>query len=144
MTNSIDDLDLKILDLLKQDSRMPFSEIAEKLNKAEPTIRKRVRRLTQEGIIERFTIKTSDKLKEEKIQSFIRLKVTEASLSTIIEQLQKFEEVKEIYHISGAYRLLIKFEVENLEQVNDFIEDSIRSIQGIKTVENTLVIKRTK
>ncbi|MHA1315051.1 MAG: Lrp/AsnC ligand binding domain-containing protein, partial [Candidatus Helarchaeota archaeon] len=74
----------------------------------------------------------------------IRLKITEGQLKKIVERLNELNEVKEIYHVSGAYRLLIKFQVDNFESINDFIEESIRSIPGIKTVENTLVIRRDK
>ena len=57
----IDKLDKRIIDILRKDSRCPFVEIAEKLGVSEGTIRSRVRKMTDEGIIKGFTIRTSSK-----------------------------------------------------------------------------------
>ncbi|HXZ23834.1 MAG TPA: AsnC family transcriptional regulator, partial [Methanomassiliicoccales archaeon] len=57
----IDHLDERIIEILKKDSRKPFVEIAEELKVSEGTIRSRVRKLFEEGVIQSFTIKTSSK-----------------------------------------------------------------------------------
>ena len=57
----IDNLDKKIIELLKKDSRCPFVEIANQLGVSEGTVRSRVHKMVEEGIIRGFTIKTSSK-----------------------------------------------------------------------------------
>jgi len=52
----MDIIDQKILELLKENSRMSFNEISENINKTEATVRRRVKKLLEEGIIKRFTV----------------------------------------------------------------------------------------
>lgn len=52
----LDDTDLNILELLAEDSRRPYSEIADKVGVSPPTVSDRVDRLEEIGVIERFTL----------------------------------------------------------------------------------------
>ena len=54
----MDDLDRQILTILRRDSRTPYTEIADRVGTSEGTVRNRVERLIDEGIIERFTVAT--------------------------------------------------------------------------------------
>ena len=54
----MDDLDREILTILRRDSRTPYTEIADHVGTSEGTVRNRVERLVDEGIIERFTVAT--------------------------------------------------------------------------------------
>ena len=52
----MDIVDLKILELLKENSRMSFNDISQNVGKTEATIRRRVKKLTEDGIIKKFTM----------------------------------------------------------------------------------------
>ena len=67
----IDHLDDKIIEILKKDSRRPFVEIANELKVSEGTIRSRVKKLFEEGVIQSFTIKTSSK----NVKALIEVKI---------------------------------------------------------------------
>ena len=67
----IDHLDERIIEILKKDSRRPFVEIADELKVSEGTIRSRVRKLLEEGVIQSFTIKTSSK----NVKAIIEVKI---------------------------------------------------------------------
>ena len=54
----MDDLDRRILSILRRDSRAPYTQIADRVDTSEGTVRNRVERLVEEGIIERFTVAT--------------------------------------------------------------------------------------
>ncbi len=54
----MDDLDRQILDILRRDARTPYTEIASQVGTSEGTVRNRVERLTEDGVIERFTVST--------------------------------------------------------------------------------------
>ena len=55
--SNLDEIDTKILELLEEDARRSFTEMAEKLKVSESSIRKRVSALQKEGVIKKFTIK---------------------------------------------------------------------------------------
>jgi len=54
----MDDLDRQILDELRRDARTPYTEIADRIGTSEGTVRNRVDRLVEDGVIERFTVST--------------------------------------------------------------------------------------
>ena len=54
----MDDLDRRILSILRRDARTPYTEIADRVGTSEGTVRNRVDRMTDEGVIERFTVAT--------------------------------------------------------------------------------------
>lgn len=54
--SSVDDIDKQILDLLNDDARRPYSEIADKVGVSPPTVSDRVERLQEKGVIDQFTI----------------------------------------------------------------------------------------
>jgi len=56
LPKKIDLIDLKIIEELKNNSRISFNEISKKIDKTEATVRRRVKKLTEDGVIKRFTI----------------------------------------------------------------------------------------
>ncbi len=54
----MDDLDREILSILRRDARTPYTEIADRVGTSEGTVRNRVERLVDDGVIERFTVAT--------------------------------------------------------------------------------------
>ncbi len=57
----IDNIDIKIIDQLKENGRLPFNRIANIIGISEATIRRRLKRMSDEGIIKKFTIILSEK-----------------------------------------------------------------------------------
>ena len=80
----IDHLDDKIIEILKKDSRRPFVEIANELEVSEGTIRSRVKKLFEEGVIQAFTIKTSSK----NVKALVEVKIdVNVNTSEIADQI---------------------------------------------------------
>ena len=70
----LDPTDAKIISMLQKDGRRSFSEIAEAVNRTEVTIRRRVKKLQDEGYIKRFTVVLDPLKMGRKIRAVIRLK----------------------------------------------------------------------
>ncbi|MHA1145123.1 MAG: Lrp/AsnC family transcriptional regulator [Candidatus Helarchaeota archaeon] len=71
----IDDLDLEILRKLKEDSRVPFTKLAEILKIPDTTVHFRVKKLREMGIIQKFTISISPKNLEYDLLSMIKIRI---------------------------------------------------------------------
>ncbi len=77
----MDNLDRRILDILRRDARTPYTEIAAQVGTSEGTVRNRVDRLTEEGIIERFTISTRTGNIKAMIEVSVKVNVNTTSIS---------------------------------------------------------------
>ena len=115
----IDHLDENIIEILKKDSRKPFVEIADELKVSEGTIRSRVRKLFDEGVIQSFTIKTSSK----NVKAIIEVKIdVNVNTSEVANQIAKFDGVSEVFEVTGEEDIVAIIDVTSSPQLNDIIE----------------------
>ncbi|MFW9969114.1 MAG: Lrp/AsnC family transcriptional regulator [Candidatus Odinarchaeota archaeon] len=134
----MDIIDQKILELLEQDSRMSFSEIAETINKTEATVRRRVKKLQDEGIIQKFTI-DYDIDTGQKVHATIKIEPDFKDIKRILKELSNIEEISKIWRLSGDCGLLLKVDLPSIENFNPLIEEKISQIGGIKIIETCFI-----
>jgi len=102
----MDVIDIKILEELKNDSRMSFNEISDRIGKTEATVRRRVKKLIEDGIIKRFTIDYEIDTKP-KIYATIKIEPDFKEIKRILSELTHIEEITSIWRLSGDCGLLI-------------------------------------
>jgi Lrp/AsnC family transcriptional regulator, regulator for asnA, asnC and gidA len=133
----IDHLDDKIIEILKKDSRRPFVEIANELEVSEGTIRSRVKKLFEEGIIQAFTIKTSSK----NVKALVEVKIdVNVNTSEIADQIASFEGVSEVYEVTGEEDIVAIIDVTSSLQLNEIIE-RIRRFDNVESTRTRLILK---
>ncbi|MCG7845149.1 MAG: Lrp/AsnC family transcriptional regulator [Methanomassiliicoccales archaeon] len=133
----IDHLDDKIIEILKKDSRRPFVEIANELEVSEGTIRSRVKKLFEEGIIRAFTIKTSSK----NVKALVEVKIdVNVNTSEIADQIASFQGVSEVYEVTGEEDIVAIIDVTSSPQLNEIIE-RIRRYDNVESTRTRLILK---
>lgn len=133
----IDHLDDKIIDILKKDSRKPFVEIANELNVSEGTIRSRVKKLFEDGVIQSFTIKTSSK----NVKAIIEIKINvNVNTSDVSAKISKFEGVSEVFEVTGEEDVVAIIDVTSSPQLNEIIE-RIRRFDNVQSTRTRLILK---
>ncbi|UCC19819.1 MAG: Lrp/AsnC family transcriptional regulator, partial [Promethearchaeota archaeon] len=123
----MDIVDLKILELLKDNSRMSFNEISQNVGKTEATIRRRVKRLTEDGIIKKFTIDYTIDNKP-RTRATVKVEPDFKEIKRILNELLEIEEITNIWRLSGDCGLFMKVEIESIEKFNPLIEEKISQI----------------
>jgi len=134
----MDIVDLKILELLKANSRMSFNEISHSVGKTEATVRRRVKKLTEEGIIRKFTIDYAIDNKP-RTRATVKVEPDFKEIKRILKELLEIEEITNIWRLSGDCGLFMKVEIPSIEQFNPLIEEKISQIKGIKIVETCFI-----
>ena len=133
----IDHLDDKIIEILKKDSRRPFVEIANELEVSEGTIRSRVKKLFEEGIIQAFTIKISNK----NVKALVEVKINvNVNTFDIANQIASFEGVSEVYEVTGEEDIVAIIDVTSSPQLNAIIE-RIRRYENVESTRTRLILK---
>ncbi|MCH2206845.1 MAG: Lrp/AsnC family transcriptional regulator [Lentisphaerales bacterium] len=136
-------LDWDIIKELQLNGREPNSSIAKKLNVTEGTIRQRVKKLLEAGVL-----RVSGQLNPEFLEShqmvLMGVNIKESSkLQTIFDELSNLDEVHSVAITSGRYDLFIQVMVNNNLGLVDFLTDSLAAIEGISQTE-TFVLLKTK
>ncbi|MCK4285900.1 MAG: Lrp/AsnC family transcriptional regulator, partial [Candidatus Lokiarchaeota archaeon] len=106
----MDIVDIKILELLKENSRTSFNDISQVVGKTEATVRRRVKKLTEDGIIKRFTIDYSIDNKP-RTRATVKADLDFKEIKRIIKELLEIEEITNIWRLSGDCGLFIKVEI---------------------------------
>lgn len=140
----LDEINLKIIDILTRDASRPFVEIAKELEISDATVHMRVRRLVAAGIIRRFTIATDSRLLGYDHLAFMGINIREGSADEVTARLSKFDEILEIHEIHGRFDLLLKIRARSLEEMRDIVVNKVRRLPQITEAELTTVLKTIK
>jgi DNA-binding Lrp family transcriptional regulator len=134
----MDEIDEKILKLLKDHARMTYVEIGEQVNLSEGAVRNRVQSLVSNGIIKKFTIEVAN---TSKIRSLTMISV-EPSTPTfaVSKEVQKLIGVERIYEVTGEYDIITVVSHQNIEGINQCIED-IRKVKGVVKTNSVIVLR---
>ena len=135
----MDEKDKRILEMLIEDSRRPYREIAEEIDLSESTVRKRVIKLQEEGVIEKFTIKVCRE-DERCIMAFITvIPKNESEIKELLRETQVVPQCEEVYFLAGECGVLIKVSVPEINELDALIE-SFRGRSDVKSVERVCVV----
>jgi Lrp/AsnC family transcriptional regulator for asnA, asnC and gidA len=136
---SLDLLDLKIIKCLNDDGRCTYRVMAEEAGVSEATVKNRIDKLMEEGVIKKFTVIMDYHKLGRAIKAFIGLKVQPAKLQEIVQVIEKNPDVHVLYRTSGDVDLLIEVIFEQMEDLNGFLEKEL-ALEGILGTVVTIVI----
>ena len=131
----IDSVDRKILAFLKEDARMPYTEIAKKLIVSGGTIHQRVNKMTEAGIIKGSKVVIDYKELGFDVTTLLGIHLKSAKdQNSVVAQLETFNEVTEVYYTTGTYALIVKVQTKTIKHFHEFL---ITKLQAIKEVQST-------
>jgi Lrp/AsnC family transcriptional regulator for asnA, asnC and gidA len=136
---SIDQLDMRIIGSLTGDARKPYKKIAQELGVSDSTVRKRINRMIEDGIIKEFTVLLDYHALGRIIKAFIGLRVQPPRLKGIVEHLQENPDVQVLYRTTGDVDLFVEVIFKDMEELNGFLESEL-SLDGITGTVVTVVI----
>lgn len=135
----MDDKDKEIIKLLKDDARAGYGELGEKVGLSEGAVRKRIKTLTDEGVIRKFTVKISI---AEGAQAITLLTANPACpTQEVSKKIQAIPNVETTYEVSGEFDIVAVISGMNMTEVNECIE-KIRMVEGIVKT-NTMIVLRS-
>jgi DNA-binding Lrp family transcriptional regulator len=132
----MDDLDRRILSILRRDARTPYTEIADRVGTSEGTVRNRVDRMTEEGIIERFTVTTRTGNVKAMIEISVEMNVDTAAVG---ERMVEWEEVDFVWQVSGEEDVVLVVDAVDTRAVNELISQA-REMDEVKSTKTRLIL----
>jgi len=136
------EIDKKILDLLKNNAKIKYTKIAELLNISETGVRKIIKKLEKEGIIQKYTIEIDYKKLGLNV-SLIGLDVEANKLLSVIEKLKEVKNVNKIYVTSGDHDIIVEFIYKDQEELNNFVK-TMEKTEGVIRVCPAIIVNEIK
>lgn len=134
MVDVLDKIDVRLLEELKHNSRENIASLSKKLGIPRTTVHYRIKKLLEEGIIEKFTIKPNYKKLNLGTTAFILARYDPAAGLTqreVAERISQIEWIYEVHIIAGEWDLLIKVRAPSAEDIGKIVVDKLREIKGI-------------
>lgn len=134
-----DELDLKILALLKDDAKQKYSDMAELLKLSAPAVHARVKKLEQAGIISSYGIEIDAAKIDLKLCAFIRIITEGVTCGEVHAQLASMPEIEELHSVAGEECLLAKVRCQDSEALSRLL-DRARKVHGIRKTITSVVL----
>jgi len=140
----LDEINLKIIDILSKDSSTRFVEIARKIGISDATVHMRVRRLIATRIIHKFTISVNNNRIGYHHLAFMGINVEPGFAEEVVLGLSNVETVLEIHEMHGRFDLILKVRAKDLDELRDVVVNKIRTLPHILEIELMTVLKSRK
>lgn len=132
----LDELDYQILEILINDSRAPYLEIARMCHVSGGTIHVRMKKMEDMGIIKgtKLLINTS-KLGYD-VCCFVGVYLDKSSsFSSVVEEMEKIKEIVELHYTTGEYSIFIKVICKSISHLQDLLLNKIHVINGVERTD---------
>jgi Lrp/AsnC family transcriptional regulator, regulator for asnA, asnC and gidA len=141
-TAFLDAANRAIIEALQRDGRQPYGAIAEEVGLSEAAVRRRVQRLRESGIMQIVAVTDPLQLGFTR-QAMVGLSV-EGDVRRVAEKLIALPEVDYVVMCAGSFDILAEIVCEDDERLLHVLNDSVRSIPGVRATETFLYLKLVK
>ena len=132
---NIDETSLKILGLLQENVRMSFTEIGQKIGMTSSSVKERVQRMEESGIIDKYSVKINNDKFGYPITAITLWKCADAYIpkeQMLVDILKKYPQVLEVLRITGKNDFMVKFCAKTMEECKE-ITDKLGRYGQIET-----------
>ena len=137
--HKVDNLDIKILSILQEDSRKSFQEIARELVVSGGTIHVRMNRLKELGIVNGSRIMLDYPKLGFDVTTFIGINLHNAGDSAaVLAKLKEMDEITEVHYTTGSYSLFIKAILQSTLGLKTFLVEKLQLIEEIQSTETLI------
>lgn len=151
LASPMDDLNRAIVDLLQEDGRLPFNEIAKALKVSEGTVRNRVNWMKRSGMLRIVAVADPAAIRY-KADAFLGIKAAgRATPKKLAERFAVYPEVVYILWVSGRFDLLVEVVCDSEEDFQAFLENrcfgqadiaQLEVMTGLAMYKNQFLLKR--
>lgn len=134
----VDEIDQRILSILRENGRASYTEIARRIGLSEAAVRKRISSLIRRGVIRRFSIEYT---LDGEVRALVLVK-TAPPMKTpeVAEMIRGLEGVEAVFEVTGEYDIAALVRGMGIGYINRCI-DSIRSIQGVVSTYTMIILR---
>jgi len=144
MSMQLDGVDVQIIEILQADGRVMYKDVAKKVGISLPTVRSRIRRLLELGVIKKFTVIVDPDKIFGKVRGIMLIQADPLSIEEAVSRLSSMKEVKEIYTTAGSSPIVLKVEVKDLAELGEFTSKKLSGISGVARYSILVITKTVK
>lgn len=140
----MDHKDKEIIEILSNDSRTPYTEIAKKLRLSESTIRKRIKALEEEGVIQKYSVVVNPAKVGYNTVAIVGLDVEPSKFLEVAAKITEFSEVKYVATSTGDHMIMFEIWTRDGKELTRIISEKIGKITGINRICPSIILEKLK
>jgi len=135
----LDDIDRRLIELLRANGRLPAAKLAASLGVSRGTVQNRIDRLVQGGVIGGFTIWLRSDIESDAVRALIALEVRSSDIKPVVAQLKRMPEVVRTFSTNGRWDLVAEIQTRDLAGLDAAITH-IRQVSGVSHSETSICL----
>lgn len=140
----IDKTDLKILEILVQDAKRPYSEVAKRAHVSVGTVHVRMNKLEEAGVVEKTTLKINYERLGFDITAFIGIYLQKSALyDQVLAKLRNIPEITSIHYTTGNYSMFVKIHCRDTNHLKEVLHDKMQQVEGIERTETMISLEES-
>ena len=142
LRNKLDDIDLKILDIITKNARIPFKDVAVEVGVSRAAIHQRVNRMIDLGVI----VGSGYHIDPKKVdfRTYIGIFLEKGGLfPEVVDHLRNIPEIVECHYTTGQYAIFIKVYAKDNEHLKSILSGQIQKIQGVSSTETFISLEES-
>lgn len=140
----IDNTDLRILEILMQDAKKPYTDVAKRVFVSQGTVHVRMSKLEEAGVVEKTTLKINYAKLGYDITAFIGIYLEKSALyESVLEKLKSIPEVTNIHYTTGNYSMFVKIHCRDTNHLKEVLHDKMQQVDGIERTETMISLEES-
>jgi DNA-binding Lrp family transcriptional regulator len=139
----MDDLDARLIALLRTDSRAPTAALAKALKVSRGTVQNRIDRLKGAGVLLGFTVRLAAEDHAHRIRALTTIVIEGGHMAAVLKALRGVPAVTAAHTTNGRWDLVAELETTDLPSFSTAL-DAIRDIDGVSATETSLLLKTVR
>jgi Lrp/AsnC family transcriptional regulator, regulator for asnA, asnC and gidA len=140
----IDNTDYKILEILRDDAKKPYTEVAKKVHVSQGTIHVRMSKMEEAGIIDKTTLKINYAKLGFDITAFIGIYLEKSALyEQVLAKLKEIPEITSIHYTTGNYSMFVKIYCRDTNHLKEVLHDKMQQVEGIERTETMISLEES-
>ncbi|MBA3692918.1 MAG: Lrp/AsnC family transcriptional regulator [Acidobacteria bacterium] len=139
----INEIDIKILNIVQQDARISNAEIARQVGLAPSAVLERVRKLEERGVIRGYAAEIDAAQVGFGLTAFVFVRTNECCSETD-KFLAEIPEVLEVHDVAGDDSYLLKVRAKNTEELARLLRERLKNVPNVASTKTTVVLQTIK
>ncbi len=139
----MDDLDRRLVALLRDNARTPTAVLAKQLKVSRGTVQNRLDRLQAAGTLLGYTIRLGDSDDAGRVRAMTTVQIEGGRMAAVVAALRAVPAIRAVHSTNGRWDLVAELDAPDLAEFSSAL-DAIRAVTGVVATESSLLLTTTR
>lgn len=140
---AVDDIDQRLIALLRNDARLPIAKLAAQAGISRATATARIEKLRRDGVIAGFTVVLQSNVETGGVKAITMIEIDGKQEEAVTRRLMGMPEVRQLHTTNGRWDIVAEIEALGIADLDDLLR-AIRQIDGIANTDTSILLKARK